>query len=61
MRTRKIEILGLAQRIEAELESGRVDDVDMSDDQVRRLAALLRPPVPTPPVRLAPVVASALA
>ncbi|BCJ61633.1 hypothetical protein [Micromonospora endophytica] len=47
-RRRKIEVLKLAQRIEAELASGRVDDVELSDEQMRRVASLLRPPVPTP-------------
>ncbi|MBL6280126.1 hypothetical protein JMF97_28590 [Micromonospora fiedleri] len=49
-RRRKIEILALAQRIEAEVASGRVDDVDMSDEQVQKVAGLLVPPCPTPPV-----------
>ncbi|MDG4796977.1 hypothetical protein [Micromonospora sp. WMMD1082] len=48
-RRRKIEVLKLAQRIEAELASGRVDEVELSDEQVQRLAGLLRPPTPTPP------------
>ncbi|WP_157747082.1 hypothetical protein [Micromonospora echinofusca] len=42
-RKRTIEVLTLAQRIEAELESGRVDDVEMGDDRLERIAALLRP------------------
>ncbi len=53
-RRRKIEVLKLAQRIEAELASGRVDDVDLSDEQVQRVAGLLRPPAPTPPAEAAP-------
>ncbi|MGW3610628.1 hypothetical protein ACWD6N_12170 [Micromonospora sp. NPDC005163] len=42
-RKRMIEIHQLAQRIEAELESGRADDADLSDEQVDRVAGLLRP------------------
>lgn len=45
-RNREIEVLTLAQRIAAELESGRVDDVDMDDEQVDRVAAMLRPAAP---------------
>jgi hypothetical protein len=47
-RRRTIEVLNLAQRIEAELASGRCDDADISDEQARRIASLLRPPAPTP-------------
>lgn len=47
-RRRAIKVLELAQRIEAELASGRVDDVEMSDEQVERVANLLRPGAPTP-------------
>ncbi|MFF0467519.1 hypothetical protein ACFYPX_08870 [Micromonospora zamorensis] len=43
MRKRAIEVLQLAQRIAAEVDSGRVDDVEMSDKQVERVAGLLRP------------------
>ncbi|MEU8333458.1 hypothetical protein [Micromonospora sp. NPDC048839] len=44
MRKRAIEVLQLAQRIAAEVDSGRVDDVEMTDEQVERVAGLLRPP-----------------
>lgn len=53
-RSRQIEVLTLAQRIAAELESGRVDDVDLSDEQVRRVAAMLRPEAPAVEPRRAP-------
>lgn len=45
-RGKKIEVLRLAQRIAAELESGRVDDVDMDDETVARVAAMLAPRTP---------------
>ncbi|MEH1014583.1 hypothetical protein V6U90_15915 [Micromonospora sp. CPCC 206060] len=43
-RKRTIEVLTLAQRIAAEVESGRVDDVEMEDETLRQVAAMLRPP-----------------
>ena len=47
-RGRSIDVLRLAERIAAELESGRVDDVDMDDETVARVAAMLAPGVPVP-------------
>jgi hypothetical protein len=43
-RDRDIEVLGLAMRIEAEQESGRVGDADVSDEQARKLLTLLMAP-----------------
>ncbi|WDZ83981.1 hypothetical protein [Micromonospora cathayae] len=43
MRKRTIEIQKLADRIEAELASGRVDDVDLTDDQAGRVVEVLLP------------------
>jgi hypothetical protein len=51
-RKRTIQILTLAQRIAAELESGRVDDVELSDEQVQRLGAMLAPAPPAAPSRV---------
>ena len=45
-RDRDIEVLKLARRIADELESGRVNDVDMEDGQVEKVASLLAPPPP---------------
>ncbi|WP_435586089.1 hypothetical protein [Micromonospora aurantiaca (nom. illeg.)] len=42
-RKRMIEIHKLAERIEAELASGRADDADLSDEQVEKVAEVLRP------------------
>jgi hypothetical protein len=57
-RSRSIEVLRLAQRIAAELESGRVDEVDMDDETVDRVAAMLAPTTAivatTTPTRLQP-------
>ncbi|MFI7283070.1 hypothetical protein ACIBOV_22700 [Micromonospora chersina] len=44
-----IEVQKLAERIEAELASGRVDDADVSDQQAGKIAEVLRP---SPPVEL---------
>ncbi|SCL70601.1 hypothetical protein GA0070606_5450 [Micromonospora citrea] len=45
-RKREIEVQTLAERIEAELASGRVDDADLSDEQAEKVAAVLRPEAP---------------
>ncbi|MFG1660745.1 hypothetical protein ACGFIY_29830 [Micromonospora chersina] len=42
-RKRTIEVQKLAERIEAELASGRADDADLSDEQAEKVAAVLRP------------------
>jgi hypothetical protein len=43
VRSRDIAVLRLAARIEKEVSSGRVDDVDMDDAQIERIASMLRP------------------
>lgn len=45
-RKREIEVQTLAERIEAELASGRADDADLSDEQAEKVAAVLRPEAP---------------
>ncbi|MEV7267851.1 hypothetical protein AB0N38_30240 [Micromonospora aurantiaca] len=45
-----IEVQKLAERIEAELASGRADDADVSDEQAGKIVEVLRP---SPPVELA--------
>ncbi|MFE9689091.1 hypothetical protein [Micromonospora sp. NPDC005806] len=45
-REREIDVQKLAARIEAELESGRADDADLSDEQAEKVAAVLRPETP---------------
>ncbi|MFU8873264.1 hypothetical protein [Micromonospora sp. SL4-19] len=56
-RKRTIEIQMLADRIEAELASGRVDDADLSDEQAERVAEVLRP---SSPVELSGIVRRAV-
>ncbi|MFU8849477.1 hypothetical protein ACNAW0_00560 [Micromonospora sp. SL1-18] len=45
-RKRTIEIQKLAERIEAELASGRVDNADLSDEQAKQVVEVLRPALP---------------
>jgi len=62
-RKRTIEVQTLAERIEAELASGRVDDADLSDEQVEKVAAVLAPPPPVelpPPPEVSPPVEASL-
>ncbi|MBM0229711.1 hypothetical protein [Micromonospora sp. ATA51] len=45
-RKRTIEIQKLAERIEAELASGRAVDADLSDEQAEKIVDVLRPALP---------------
>ncbi|GIE29009.1 hypothetical protein Ait01nite_020540 [Actinoplanes italicus] len=40
-RDREIEVLNLSRRIAAEVESGSVDEVEMSDEQLKEVAEVL--------------------